>query len=92
MIKTIKRPISILLAVLMVIGMFSALPISAGAATWTFKLNSNFSGAWNADTDVVSEQPIELNLAEGDYEFQIVAYEDGNLSSYRGNKQAGSFT
>ena len=111
MIKTIKRPISILLAVLMVIGMFTVLPISAGATspdsgssgsldthtdinatTWTFKLNSNFSGEWNADTDVVSEQPIELTLAAGDYEFQIVAYKNGTLSSYRGNVEAGSFT
>ena len=92
MIQKTKRPVSILLVLLMIVGMFSVLPISAGAATWTFKLNSNFSGEWNADTDVVSEQPIELNLAEGDYQFQIVAYEDGNLSSYRGNEQAGSFT
>ncbi len=62
------------------------------ADTWTFRLNSNFSGQWNADTDVVSEQPIELTLAKGDYEFQIVAYKNGNLSSFRGNEQAGSFT
>ena len=89
--KTIRRPISILLAVLMVVGMFTMVPISAGAATWTFKLNSNFSGEWNADTDVVSEQPVELNLAAGDYEFQIIA-NDGTTTFYRGNEQAGSFT
>ena len=92
MITKIKRPISILLVLLMVVGMFSVLPISASAAEWTFKLNSNFSGEWNADTDVVSEQPVELNLAEGDYEFQIVAYQDGDFWSYRGNELAGSFT
>ncbi|WP_316631942.1 hypothetical protein [uncultured Ruminococcus sp.] len=89
--KTIRRPISILLAVLMVVGMFTMVPISAGAATWTFKLNSNFSGEWNADIDVVSEQPVELNLAAGDYEFQIIA-NDGTTTFYRGNEQAGSFT
>ena len=92
MIQKLKKPISILLVFMMVVSLFTIVPISASAATWTFKLNSNFSGEWNADTDVVSEQPVELNLAEGDYEFQIVAYEDGNLSSYRGNEQAGSFT
>lgn len=91
--KTIRRPISILLAVLMVVGMFTMVPISAGAATWTFKLSSNFSGEWKDEhTDVVSEQPIELNLAEGDYEFEIVAYADGNRSAYRGNSVAGSST
>ena len=91
MIQKTKRPVSILLVLLMIVGMFSVLPISAGAATWTFKLNSNFSGEWNADTDVVSEQPIELNLAAGDYEFQIIA-NDGTTNFYRGNAQAGSFT
>uniref|UniRef100_UPI002930FCAC hypothetical protein n=1 Tax=uncultured Ruminococcus sp. TaxID=165186 RepID=UPI002930FCAC len=91
MIKTIKRPISILLAVLMVIGMFSALPISAGAADWTFKLHSNLNGNWDVDQDVISEKPIELTLAAGDYEFQILA-NDGSVDYYRGNEQAGSFT
>ncbi len=92
MIQKLKKPISILLVFMMVVSLFTIVPISASAATWTFKLNSNFSGVWNDDTDVVSEQPVELNLAEGDYEFQIVAYEDETLSSYRGNERAGSFT
>ena len=90
MIQKTKRPISILLAVLMIVGMFSVLPISAGAATWTFKLNSNFSGSW-AMEDIESSTDFNLTIPAGNYEFEIVA-NDGSTDYYRGNAQAGSST
>ena len=39
--KTIRRPISILLAVLMVVGMFTMVPISAGAASYVAQVGEN---------------------------------------------------
>ena len=110
MTKTFKKAVSILLAVMMILSVFTIVPMSAnaappgdntggigtdigtgtGASTWTFKLNSNFSGSWVLEDFDLSGT--ELTLAEGDYQFQIVAYVDGNLNKYRGNVQSGPHT
>lgn len=92
MTKTIKKSVSVLLAIIMILSVFTIVPMSAGASTWTFKLNSNFfTPSWSM-VDIASGEDVALNLAAGSYQFQIVAYEDGNLSSYRGNGMAGSPT
>ena len=89
-----KKAVSLVLAMLMVTSLMSVMAFSVNAAEWTFKLNSNFSGGGDnwAMVDITPGEDVPITLSEGHYQFEIVAYEDGNFSSYRGNSQAGEQT
>jgi hypothetical protein len=62
--KTIRRPISILLAILMVVGMFTMVPISAGAAATNYYIIGSFNN-WDP-TDTTYE--LQANTStQGEY-------------------------
>ena len=65
--KTIRRPISILLAVLMVVGMFTMVPISAGAASYVAQVgDTNYESLEDAVAAAPAGATVKL-LADIDY-------------------------
>ena len=76
MTKILKRPLSILLVVMMVAGLFSAIPMTANAATVT-------DGAWSIDTNTgIASYDSFVEAAEIEVPESIAGYDVKGVSEY----------